>query len=195
MVSQASRLRDVRYDIRGPVLRRARQLEAEGHEILKLNLGNPAPFGLNAPESVLRDVVHSIRDAQGYSDARGIYPARLAVAESFERADDLRRHARPAPRPHGNHAVRGDRPAARPLTSWPAGAVAPGTGASMMWARPTCHPRVSSPYVYRRNPNETVRHWTEPHYSCWRISPTQNASPPELAKYRTHGIVNERSST
>jgi alanine-synthesizing transaminase len=85
MVSQASRLRDVRYDIRGPVLRRARQLEADGHQILKLNLGNPAPFGLNAPESVLRDVVHSLRDAQGYSDARGIYPARLAVAESFER--------------------------------------------------------------------------------------------------------------
>jgi alanine-synthesizing transaminase len=85
MVPQANRLRDVRYDIRGPVLRRARQLEADGHQILKLNLGNPAPFGLNAPESVLRDVVHSIRDAQGYSDARGIYPARLAVAESFER--------------------------------------------------------------------------------------------------------------
>ncbi len=85
MVQQANRLRDVRYDIRGPVLRRARQLEADGHQILKLNLGNPAPFGLNAPESVLRDVVQSIRDAQGYSDARGIYPARLAVAESFER--------------------------------------------------------------------------------------------------------------
>jgi alanine-synthesizing transaminase len=85
MVQQANRLRDVRYDIRGPVLRRARQLEADGHQILKLNLGNPAPFGLNAPESVLRNVVHSIRDAQGYSDARGIYPARLAVAESFER--------------------------------------------------------------------------------------------------------------
>jgi alanine-synthesizing transaminase len=84
MVSQASRLRDVRYDIRGPVLRRARQLEAEGHEILKLNLGNPAPFGLTAPEAVLRDVVHSIRDAQGYSDARGIYPARLAVAQSYQ---------------------------------------------------------------------------------------------------------------
>jgi alanine-synthesizing transaminase len=85
MVPQANRLRDVRYDIRGPVLRRARQLEADGHQILKLNLGNPAPFGLNAPESVLRDVVHNIREAQGYSDARGIYPARLAVAESFER--------------------------------------------------------------------------------------------------------------
>ena len=84
MVSQASRLKDVRYDIRGPVLRRARQLEADGHQILKLNLGNPAPFGLSAPEAVLRDVVHTIRQAQGYSDARGIYPARLAVAESFQ---------------------------------------------------------------------------------------------------------------
>src|ERR1700691_662570 len=84
LVSQASRLRDVRYDIRGPVLRRARQLEAEGHEILQLNLGHPAPFGLTAPEAVLRDVVHSLRDAQGYSDARGIYPAREAVAQWYQ---------------------------------------------------------------------------------------------------------------
>src|SRR5258708_32932775 len=85
MVSQASRLRDVRYDIRGPLLRRARPLEAEGHQILKLNLGNPAPFGLTAPDAVVHDVVRSIDDAQGYSAARGIYPARLAVAQSFER--------------------------------------------------------------------------------------------------------------
>jgi alanine-synthesizing transaminase len=85
MVPQASRLRGVRYDIRGPVLRRARQLEAEGHRILKLNLGNPAPFGLDAPDAVLRDVVQNIGDAQGYSDARGIHQARLAVAQSYER--------------------------------------------------------------------------------------------------------------
>src|SRR5215469_16903157 len=83
MVSQASRLRDVRYDIRGPVLRRARQLEAEGHQILKLNLGNPAPFGLAAPGAVLEEVVGAIGGAQGYSDARGIYPARLAVARWY----------------------------------------------------------------------------------------------------------------
>ncbi len=85
MVTQASRLQDVRYDIRGPVLRRARQLEAEGHEIVKLNIGNPAPFGLYAPDDVMREVTASIGSAQGYSDARGIYPARLAVAESFGR--------------------------------------------------------------------------------------------------------------
>ncbi len=84
MVSQANRLQNVRYDIRGPVLRRARHLEADGHHILKLNLGNPAAFGIDAPDAVLRDVVHNIGDAQGYSDARGIHPARLAVAQSYE---------------------------------------------------------------------------------------------------------------
>jgi alanine-synthesizing transaminase len=84
-LNQAGRLGNVRYDIRGPVLRRARELEAAGHEIIKLNLGNPAPFGLDGPADVLSHVVKHIGDAQGYSDARGIYPARLAVAESFER--------------------------------------------------------------------------------------------------------------
>jgi alanine-synthesizing transaminase len=82
-VPQAGRLRDVRYDIRGPVLSRARQLEAQGHQILKLNLGNPAPFGLDAPDEVLEVVARSAASAQGYSDARGIYPARQAVAERY----------------------------------------------------------------------------------------------------------------
>jgi alanine-synthesizing transaminase len=84
-VAQAGRLSNVRYDIRGPVLRRARQLEAAGHEIIKLNLGNPAPFGLDAPDDVLNDVVKHIADSQGYSDARGIQPARQAVAQFFDR--------------------------------------------------------------------------------------------------------------
>ena len=75
-VAQAARLSNVRYDIRGPVLRRARQLEAAGHEIIKLNLGNPAPFGLDAPDDVLSDVVKHVADSQGYSDARGIQSAR-----------------------------------------------------------------------------------------------------------------------
>ena len=85
MVSQASRLADVRYDIRGPVLRRARQLEAEGHQILKLNLGNPAPFGMVAPDAVVQQVAASVADSQGYSDARGIAPAREAVAAYYDR--------------------------------------------------------------------------------------------------------------
>ena len=84
-VAQAGRLSNVRYDIRGPVLRRARQLEAAGHEIIKLNLGNPAPFGLDAPDDVLSDVVKHVGDSQGYSDARGIQSARQAVAQFFDR--------------------------------------------------------------------------------------------------------------
>jgi alanine-synthesizing transaminase len=80
VVDQASRLQEVRYDIRGPVLRRALQLEAEGHEILKLNIGNPAPFGLVAPDAVLAAVTSQVGASQGYSDARGIAPAREAVA-------------------------------------------------------------------------------------------------------------------
>jgi alanine-synthesizing transaminase len=85
VVEQASRLADVRYDIRGPVLRRARQLEAEGHQILKLNLGNPAPFGMVAPDAVVQQVAASVADSQGYSDARGIAPAREAVARYYDR--------------------------------------------------------------------------------------------------------------
>src|SRR6202046_3576670 len=83
VVSQASRLADVRYDIRGPVLARARELEAQGHEIIKLNIGNPAPFRLFTPDAVLSQVTASIADSQGYSDARGITPAREAVARYF----------------------------------------------------------------------------------------------------------------
>jgi alanine-synthesizing transaminase len=60
MVAQANRLKNVRYDIRGPVLRRAQELENAGHNILKLNLGNPAPWGLNAPEPIMADVVHNL---------------------------------------------------------------------------------------------------------------------------------------
>jgi len=84
MVAQASRLKNVRYDIRGPVLRRAQELENAGHLILKLNLGNPAPWGLHAPEPIMADVVHNLPAAQGYSDARGIYSARVAVAQYYQ---------------------------------------------------------------------------------------------------------------
>jgi alanine-synthesizing transaminase len=83
MVPQASRLLNVHYDIRGPVLRRARDLEADGHQILKLNLGNPAPFGLTAPEDMVSDLVSNIGAAEGYSDARGILAAREAVARLY----------------------------------------------------------------------------------------------------------------
>src|ERR1700712_3951499 len=83
MVSQAARLKSVRYDIRGPLLQHARTLEAAGHRVIKLNIGNPAPWGLETPELVVEGLVQNIQDAEGYSDARGIYPARLAVAQYY----------------------------------------------------------------------------------------------------------------
>jgi alanine-synthesizing transaminase len=83
-VKQAQRLKAVRYDIRGPVLRRAQALEDAGHKIIKLNIGNPAPWGLGTPDPIIADVVHNLGNAQGYSDARGIYSARVAVAQKYQ---------------------------------------------------------------------------------------------------------------
>jgi alanine-synthesizing transaminase len=85
VIAQAARLADVRYDIRGPVLRRARELEAQGHEIIKLNIGNPAPFGMFSPDAVIEHVTAAVSRSQGYSDARGILEAREAVHRYFER--------------------------------------------------------------------------------------------------------------
>jgi len=85
VITQATRLADVRYDIRGPVLRRARELEAQGHEIIKLNIGNPAPFGLFTPDAVLEHVTAAAAASQGYSDARGILEAREAVQRYYRR--------------------------------------------------------------------------------------------------------------
>ncbi|GLY07826.1 pyridoxal phosphate-dependent aminotransferase [Actinoplanes sp. NBRC 101535] len=81
---QARRLKSIRYDLRGPVLRRAQELEAVGNRIIKLNLGNPAPWGLSTPEPIVAHVVHNLGAAQGYSDARGIYSARVAVAQYYQ---------------------------------------------------------------------------------------------------------------
>jgi len=78
-VRKSSKLEDVCYDIRGPVLRRAKQLEDEGHRIIKLNIGNPAPFGFEAPEEIVVDVIRTLREASGYSDSKGLFSARKAV--------------------------------------------------------------------------------------------------------------------
>lgn len=83
-IRQSQKLRNVRYDVRGPILVEAQRLEAEGHRILKLNIGNPAPFGFEAPEAILADVIHHLPEAQGYSDSRGIYSARTAVAQYYQ---------------------------------------------------------------------------------------------------------------
>ena len=83
-IRQSNKLKHVRYDVRGPILTEAQRLEAEGHKVLKLNIGNPAPFGFEAPESIVADMVHHLPKAQGYSDGRGIYSARTAVAQYYQ---------------------------------------------------------------------------------------------------------------
>lgn len=83
-INQSEKLRNVRYDVRGPILDEAQRLEAEGHKILKLNIGNPAPFGFEAPEAVQASLIHHLPEAQGYSDGRGIYAARTAVANYYQ---------------------------------------------------------------------------------------------------------------
>ena len=78
-VTKSSKLADVCYDIRGPVLDRARQMEEEGHHIIKLNIGNPATFGFDAPDEILQDVIHNLAEASGYCDSKGLFAARKAI--------------------------------------------------------------------------------------------------------------------
>ncbi len=78
-ILKSVKLADVCYDIRGPVLEHARKLEEEGHRIIKLNIGNPAAFGFEAPEEILQDVIHNLPAASGYCDSKGLFAARKAV--------------------------------------------------------------------------------------------------------------------
>ncbi|CAM3248427.1 pyridoxal phosphate-dependent aminotransferase [Mycobacterium colombiense] len=89
--AQSSKLQDVLYEIRGPVHAHAARLEAEGHRILKLNIGNPAPFGFEAPDVIMRDMIQALPYAQGYSDSQGILPARRAVVTRYELVDGFPR--------------------------------------------------------------------------------------------------------
>jgi alanine-synthesizing transaminase len=83
-ITQSDKLADVVYDVRGPVLQEAMRLEQEGHRILRLNLGNPAPFGFDAPEEILADMIRQLPTAQGYCDSKGILTARRAVVQYHE---------------------------------------------------------------------------------------------------------------
>ena len=83
-VSQSAKLANVCYDIRGAALREAKRLEAEGHRILKLNIGNPAPFGFEAPEEILQDVILNLPVAHGYGDSKGLLSARRAVVQHYQ---------------------------------------------------------------------------------------------------------------
>ena len=78
-IQKSSKLANVCYDIRGPVLDRARQMEEEGHKIIKLNIGNLAVFGFDAPEEIQQDMIRNLPNAAAYSDSKGIFAARKAV--------------------------------------------------------------------------------------------------------------------
>lgn len=81
---QSRKLEDVCYDIRGPVLQEAKRLEEEGRRIIKLNIGNPAPFGFEAPDEILVDVIRNLPNAQGYSDSQGLLSARTAIVHHYQ---------------------------------------------------------------------------------------------------------------
>jgi alanine-synthesizing transaminase len=76
---KSAKLNNVCYDIRGPVLARAKQMEEEGQRVIKLNIGNPAPFGFVAPEEIIQDVILNMQEASGYSDSKGLFAARKAI--------------------------------------------------------------------------------------------------------------------
>ena len=78
---KSTKLDNVSYDIRGPVMDEANRMEAMGMRILKLNIGNPAPFRFTAPDEMIRDMIYNIRDTEGYSDSKGMFSARKAVMQ------------------------------------------------------------------------------------------------------------------
>ncbi|MEI7843664.1 MAG: pyridoxal phosphate-dependent aminotransferase [Gallionellaceae bacterium] len=78
-VLKSSKLANVCYDIRGPVMARAKEMEEDGHRIIKLNIGNLAPFGFEAPEEIQQDVIHNLPNSSGYSDSKGMFAARKAI--------------------------------------------------------------------------------------------------------------------
>ena len=89
-IKQSAKLENVLYDIRGPVLEEAKRLEEQGHRIMKLNIGNPHPFGFEAPPEILVDVIRHLPQAQGYSDSQGVRSARTAVVQHYqERGIDI----------------------------------------------------------------------------------------------------------
>ena len=78
-IRKSNKLTNVCYDIRGPVLDCARRMEEDGQHIIKLNIGNPATFGFDAPEEILQDVIHNLSAASGYCDSKGLFAARKAI--------------------------------------------------------------------------------------------------------------------
>lgn len=80
-IVKSSKLANVCYDIRGPVMEHARQMEEDGHRIIKLNIGNLAPFGFDVPEEIQQDVIRNLPHAAGYSESKGLFSARKAIMQ------------------------------------------------------------------------------------------------------------------
>ncbi len=78
---KSNKLEGVSYDVRGPVLEEAERMQEEGISILKLNTGNPAPFGFEAPNEIVRDLIMNVRESEGYSESKGIFAARKAIQQ------------------------------------------------------------------------------------------------------------------
>jgi alanine-synthesizing transaminase len=85
LFKKSEKLHGVCYDIRGPVLDHAHRLEEEGHRIQKLNIGNPAPFGFDAPDEIMLDVIQNLRNAQGYTESKGLFSARKAIMQECQK--------------------------------------------------------------------------------------------------------------
>lgn len=83
-VSKSKKLENVCYDIRGPVMEQSKIMEANGETIIKLNIGNPAPFDLFAPDEIIHDVRINLKEAEGYCDSKGIFPARKAIMQHYQ---------------------------------------------------------------------------------------------------------------
>ena len=79
--TKSSKLDHVLYDVRGPVVEEAARMEEEGKKVIKLNIGNPAPFGFEAPDEVIQDMKRNVRESEGYSDSRGLFAARKAIMQ------------------------------------------------------------------------------------------------------------------
>ena len=84
-IHKSAKLANVCYDIRGPIMDRARQMEDEGHKIIKLNIGNLAVFGFDAPEEIQQDMIRNLPNSAGYSDSKGIFGARKAVMHETQK--------------------------------------------------------------------------------------------------------------
>lgn len=87
LIKKSEKLNGVCYDIRGPVLEHAYRLEEEGHRILKLNIGNPAPFGFAAPDEIIQDVIRNLPNAEGYTASKGLFAARKAIMQEAQRLE------------------------------------------------------------------------------------------------------------